>query len=78
MNATPQQVAIEHGEHLAVAVEAYMRARLAIEELEYEGDEVSQGDREAIDSLWRGLRSAVYEFRKRAARCPAPQSEVQK
>lgn len=51
----PQDYAIEFGEYLAKSAEAFMRR---VNNYPYDCNEE-----------WCGLRSAVYEFRKRAARC---------
>jgi hypothetical protein len=52
---TPQDYAIEFGEYLAKSAEAFMHR---VNDYPYDCNEE-----------WCGLRSAVYEFRKRAARC---------
>lgn len=64
---TDADYAIEFGEYMAVAAEHYLDVS------DKYRDQVTNGARHHIHSdmvsdAWEGLRSAVYEFRKRAAR----------
>lgn len=57
--------AIEFGRYLATAAEHYMRA---VNDFTLSGRPDSV---EAMTDMWRGLQSAIYEFRKRADRAEA-------
>jgi len=64
---TDADYAIEFGEYMAVAAERYLDVS------DKYRDQVQNGARHGIhpdmvSDAWDGLRSAVYEFRKRAAR----------
>lgn len=71
---TPADFAIEHAGYLADSVEQYMAARNAHDALEPDTHTTALvASAETLSDHWDGLRSAVYEFRKRADRaCPAP------
>lgn len=54
--------AIEFGEYLAKDVEAFLQL------LNESGAAAHVKDQEGLTDHWRGLQSAIYEFRKRAGR----------
>lgn len=69
--------AIEFGEYLATSVDDFLAAlnhRDAAQRLSDFGAEQSAD--EALTDHWRALQSAVYEFRKRAARAGHDPSAV--
>lgn len=53
----PEDIALEFARYLADAADAY---------LDFMGSQESEVDIDARSDLFRGLRSAAYEFRKRA------------
>mgnify|MGYP007007270510 CR=1 FL=1 len=59
--------AIEFGEYLATAADHFMRVENKFTALLMDGDD-TEGDRDEHSDAWRGLASAIYEFRKRATR----------
>lgn len=64
---TDADYAIEFGEYMAVAAEHYLDVS------DKYRDQVENGarhniHRDMVSDAWGGLRSAVYEFRKRATR----------
>jgi hypothetical protein len=64
---TDADYAIEFGEYLAVAAENYLHTS------DRYRDQVENGAKhhihpDMVSDAWQGLQSAVYEFRKRAAR----------
>lgn len=54
---TPKDFAIEFGEYLAVAAEFYLEASTMF-----------RSDSDLQNDAYRNLKSAIYEFRKRARR----------
>jgi hypothetical protein len=62
---TDKDYAIEHAGYLADAAEDYLDARNRYEQIG--GPET--GDDDLLSDHIGALRSAIYEFRKRAARC---------
>lgn len=63
LERTPQDYAIEHGGYLATAAESYMNAVQEFAKNEELGD---GGDPDIVSDCFRGLKDAIYEFRKRA------------
>lgn len=59
---TDADYAIEFGRYLATAAEHYMRA---VNDYHAGG---KANDTDGMSDMWRGLQSAIYEFRKRADR----------
>ncbi len=64
---TPKDYAIEFGEYLAKAVEHYFKERNRYDAAEDE----EEYDTDALNDAWRGVHSALGEFRKRAIRATA-------
>jgi len=58
---TNKDYAIEFGGYLATSAEAFLNF------LDQSGASVRDEDRDGMSDHWRDLRSAIYEFRKRAA-----------
>lgn len=65
---TDEQRAIEFAEYLAQSAEAFMRAVDRFQHaLDEEVEDIADAEA-ALPDYQRGLKSSVYEFRKRAAR----------
>ncbi|HEY4153527.1 MAG TPA: hypothetical protein VGM38_09420 [Pseudolysinimonas sp.] len=64
---TPQDYAIEFGEYLAHAAERFMA----------EHNRAWQAEEAPDTDYWRALESAIYEFRKRAAKAVADVPECE-
>lgn len=78
-----KDLAIEHGEYLAKSAEFLLNSineenRLQVEADPDRDEELIDYARETRNDAWKGLNSAIYEFRKRANRCSpgAPQEAV--
>lgn len=56
---SPKDYAIEFGEYLATAAEDFMA----------EQNRAAASEETPDADLWRALEGAIYEFRKRAAKC---------
>ena len=67
MARTDSDYAIEFGEYLATAADHFMAVQNKFNALALDGDD-TQADRDEHSDAWRGLQSAIYDFRKRAAR----------
>lgn len=69
MQRDDKDYAIEFGEYLAKAAERFMDSENAVEAARMLSDFGAEQDASADHSeAWRSLESAIYEFRKRAAR----------
>jgi len=69
--------AIEFGEYLATAAEGFMEATNAVSAAQMLADfGAAQAADETLTEAWKCLQSAIYEFRKRAARAGHEPSAV--
>lgn len=67
LGRSDKDFAIEFGEYLANSVDLFMQVENKFRALELDGDDTAADHDERADA-WGAMRSAVYEFRKRAAR----------
>ncbi len=68
MTRTPEDYAIEHAGYLATSAERLLAALGAMALREGDDEDGSQDDRDAVGDHMQAVRSAIHEFRKRAAR----------